>query len=148
MRRVGDEAELTRRSHVKHYYRQRAFGVLDEAGDGQDYDYLISGNFKNDILAELGRFHPADIPELAAVICRQRMKTKTAVAMLRALRLGRDGLMEGSIYRLAGEIIRKINDYRSRYPAMSHERVMNALGIATDAVGRQGDEAGPGTEAA
>src|SRR5690606_14164405 len=111
----------------------------------RDFTYLTDPEKTRwEVLAELSRFRPADILELADLICRERMKVKAAVAMLRGLRS--DGSKAGNIYHLANEIIRKINDYRSRYPATSHDQVMDALQVATDTVGGQDGEAG--TEAA
>lgn len=144
IRQIGDDDDYTRRTNVKRFQASMARNVLERDEQERDFTYLTDPEKTRwEVLAELSRFRPADILKLADLICRERMKVKAAVAMLRGLRS--DGPKAGSIYHLANEIIRKINDYRSRYPAMSHDQVMDALQVVTGTVGQQDD--GASTEA-
>jgi hypothetical protein len=85
------------------------------------------------ILAELGRLgDPEEIRRLAVRICKEKLNTVRAVALIRRHRLGRPS--PGDWGQLCREIAKLIDAYRARHPATTQVEVLKALRMAAVAV--------------
>jgi hypothetical protein len=90
------------------------------------------------ILAELGRLAFIDHPDavglsvrLARHICQEKMKTTTAIALIRQHRRDMQQKPQPAAQpeKLAAEIIHLMNDYARRHPGMNQRLAMRALEI-------------------
>lgn len=81
------------------------------------------------ILAELGRIEDDDeLREVAAEVCRRKMKTREAVVRIRQYRNG--GAKAGDSLELANVVIGAINDYMNRRPGLTPGDIRDALRTA------------------
>ena len=125
------EGNLSRRSHVKRFHMMTAIGVLDIGGEFTYVtgDEATGANPRYEILAELGQLaDPATIREVAAQVCKRRIKVKDAIALIRTFRNGRAA--PGDADALAGEIARVVRNYKLRHPETTNDQVHEALGTA------------------
>ena len=84
---------------------------------------------KKSILTELGRIGDNDlIRECAAILCREKPKTREAIVRIRRFRLGQDE-KAGDSQSLTHHLARSLDDYLSRYPATTDTEIMNAIRI-------------------
>ncbi len=140
-RRLGGEAKSDRSA--------TNFGYFVIAMDALDLRSLVDGTVKKvdhpygwfdrgkgecqprqTILTELGRIENQDeLRAIAELICRQQMRTREAIAMIRQFRLGEG---TASALDLTIRILSSINDYILQHPSTTLTQVRAALENATN----------------
>jgi hypothetical protein len=92
----------------------------------EQYGWLCAGYSRREIMAQLGRIEdPEEIHFLATKLCREKPRTKDAIAFLRRYRNASSGA--GDVKALVEQISRLIRDYMVRHPATTQEQVHEAL---------------------
>jgi hypothetical protein len=98
-----------------------------------------SGQMRFTILAELGRIKDEEVRKVIALeICRQRPRSKAAVAMIRRYRTGK--APKATALNLANMVIGCINGYLERTNGADLPMVMRALQFVTQSYADANDE--------
>ncbi len=106
-----------------------------------DRDAMLAGRArsKKTIITELGRLETVEeMRAMAELLCKEKPTTGAAVAMIRAHRTGDD--RAGDAVSLTMAIARTIDDYVTRNPLVSKQKVLAALGNVLDIVEEESDE--------
>jgi hypothetical protein len=111
---------------IKQFINDPRFAWLcsDAAPNGDPQD--TRGHLRRTILTELGRIKEEDVREqLALHLCATQPKTRVAVAMIRAYRLGRRP--HGTVEQLSRLLLQTLQAYLDTHPELEWEEINAAL---------------------
>ena len=120
-------------------YRQRAISLLNRFNDPEfkwlfDREALMKGervSWRTTILTHLGRIEDPDaVYAVAKEICRFKLNTRNAVAVISRFRHGKS--LEGDSEQLLQKILTTIRHYRDSYPETTKHQVGDALRRAAE----------------
>jgi hypothetical protein len=122
------------RTKQNRMYAQRAIHILGQTDRPQfkwlfDLEAIMANrphSMRKTILSELGRIKDdGELIQAAFDICHLKPKTKTAISIIRQVRIGRP--CPGDVYQLTKLIADTILDYRQRHPGTTFRDVYYAI---------------------